>query len=369
MADWNEPSNISLMDEVLGNLKDRDENAGTLFLNAPTNPIVGMVRWHRASSKFQEYNGSSWIDMVLSIAGGGSAAITASAARTSLGLGSLATQNSNAVTISGGSISGLTSLGVSGTVTAGLFAGDGTSITNIPNAATTATNLNAAGAIVARDGAGNFSAGTITATFNGLVTNGVVTSGSYADPAWITSLSATKLTLGTLPDARLTGNIPRKDSSVNIFTGFQTCSGQPAGKGYRSTDVPIATGVETFLQFDSTLYNRAASTIIAVNQNNSFTNGGFATSDGVYLITYQVTFLAGGGTVRKLLIYDVLGNIVGRDERAPTGIPVVLRVTVQLDTATQGGTLAAKVYQDSGGNLDVFGFDQSNSYIEAVKLW
>ena len=37
----------------------------------------------------------------------------------------------------------------------------------------------------------------------GTVTNGVYTNGSYADPSWITSLSAAKLTLGTIPSATL----------------------------------------------------------------------------------------------------------------------------------------------------------------------
>jgi hypothetical protein len=41
----------------------------------------------------------------------------------------------------------------------------------VANSATTATNLNAANAIVTRDGGGNFSAGTITATLNGTAAN------------------------------------------------------------------------------------------------------------------------------------------------------------------------------------------------------
>ena len=53
--------------------------------------------------------------------------------------------------------------------------GQVTSVTNtaisIPNSATTATNLNTASAIVARDASGNFSAGTITATLSGNATN------------------------------------------------------------------------------------------------------------------------------------------------------------------------------------------------------
>jgi hypothetical protein len=61
--------------------------------------------------------------------------------------------------------------GTGATTLTGYVFGNGTGAftasTSIPNAATTATNLNTASAIVARDGSGNFSAGTITASLNG----------------------------------------------------------------------------------------------------------------------------------------------------------------------------------------------------------
>lgn len=55
----------------------------------------------------------------LAIAHGGTGASNAGAARTNLGLGSLATQAGNAVTITGGSVSGLASLGVTGNADVG----------------------------------------------------------------------------------------------------------------------------------------------------------------------------------------------------------------------------------------------------------
>jgi hypothetical protein len=92
-----------------------------------------------------------------------------------------------------------------------------------------ATDANTAGKIVARDGSGNFSAGTITATLNGnatsattattattaaTVTNGVYTTGSYANPSWITSLSETKV----LPSQ--TGNSGKFLSTNGTNTGW-----------------------------------------------------------------------------------------------------------------------------------------------------
>ena len=57
---------------------------------------------------------------------------------------------------------------VNGICTATTFSGSGASLTSIPNSATTATNANTASAIVARDGSGNFSAG--SGSFSGTVT-------------------------------------------------------------------------------------------------------------------------------------------------------------------------------------------------------
>jgi hypothetical protein len=61
--------------------------------------------------------------------------------------------------------------GTGATTLTGYVFGNGTSAmtasTTIPNSATTATNANTSSAIVARDGSGNFSAGTITAALSG----------------------------------------------------------------------------------------------------------------------------------------------------------------------------------------------------------
>jgi len=109
----------------------------------------------------------------------------------------------------------------------------------VSNSATTATNANTANAIVARDGSGNFSAGTITASLTGNVTGNVTgnltgnvtgnltgTASAIADGSVSTAkildanvtnaklasdIDASKLTTGTLPIARIADDAVTND--------------------------------------------------------------------------------------------------------------------------------------------------------------
>lgn len=113
MADWNNPTITTQYDVFVSEAKARDVDAATLFLNAPSNPPTGAVKMSRLGSslvKFQEYSGGSFGDVKLDISGGGTGATTASGARTALGIGTMGVQNSDAIAVTGGTISGLTQL-------------------------------------------------------------------------------------------------------------------------------------------------------------------------------------------------------------------------------------------------------------------
>jgi len=207
MADFSGPTTTTQYATLLDALKARDVDAATLCYSAPTNPPTGMIAWVRASDKIQEWNGAIWVDKVLAVLSGGTGVTTYVALKSAMSFGTMADQNSNAVNITGGSITGISSLEVSanliadskieakstavdsiktagGITAAGIgiisTAGkipaisvtyfgsvSGANLTSIPNSATTATSANTPSAIVARDGSGNFTAGTITATLAG----------------------------------------------------------------------------------------------------------------------------------------------------------------------------------------------------------
>jgi hypothetical protein len=133
----------------------------------------------------------------------------------------------NSITITGG-----TGIGITGTnpvALGGTIAINNTGVTsttgtnhisvNQTSGAVTVTSdavaTNTAGTLVSRDGSGNFSANVITANLTGnvtgnvsgnagTVTNGLYSTGTYADPSWITSLAYSKLTgTPTIPAAQI----------------------------------------------------------------------------------------------------------------------------------------------------------------------
>lgn len=106
MADWSKPTVSDLYVNWPNLLADRDLASATMFDAAISNTPAGAIRYDAAAQKLQRYNGTAFIDQALSVAGGGTGAATAAAARANLGLGSLATQPANAISVSGGAIDG-----------------------------------------------------------------------------------------------------------------------------------------------------------------------------------------------------------------------------------------------------------------------
>lgn len=94
MVDWNYPQLTSTYTDVLDELKARDTIAARMFRDeTPAGLAVGSMRWNPAATRLQEWDGSAWVDVVLSLGGGGTGASTQAGARSNLGLGTAATQS------------------------------------------------------------------------------------------------------------------------------------------------------------------------------------------------------------------------------------------------------------------------------------
>lgn len=160
----------------------------------------------------------------LPVLSGGTGSNTASGARTNLGLGTMATQNSNAVTITGGSITGITDLAVADGGTGASTAADARTnlglgslavLSSINNSNWSGTALAVAnggtGATDAATARSNLGAGTGngsvtnvagTGTVNGITLTGTVTSsGSLTLGGTLSGVSLTTQVTGTLPIA------------------------------------------------------------------------------------------------------------------------------------------------------------------------
>jgi hypothetical protein len=106
------------------NLGARDEELATMFATPPLNPIPSMMRFNRVTLRLEEWNAplNVWEGKTLSVSGGGTGGNDPVTARAGLGIGSLGVQNSNAVNITGGNITGLNSLMLAGHIS---FAANG----------------------------------------------------------------------------------------------------------------------------------------------------------------------------------------------------------------------------------------------------
>lgn len=137
-----------------------------------------------------------------------------------------------------GLVSFFNGLSVTGTVTATTFSGSGASLTSIPNSATTATSANTASTIVARDGSGNFSAGTITAN----VVTGLADPVNASDAANKGYVDASRAGLDVKASVRVATN--GAGTLASSFANGQVVDGVTLATGDRILIKDQATGSE-----------------------------------------------------------------------------------------------------------------------------
>jgi hypothetical protein len=229
MGDWSKPSLTDTYANFLTYLTDRDFDASSLGYSSITNPITGQMRYLRVSDKFQEYDGAAWQDKTLALAGGGTGAATAANARTNLGLGTIATQNANNVTITGGAISGLSSLAVTGTAASsiqtagGITAGSGAvgivdTTGKIPAISSTYF-ASLSGANLTNLNASNISSGTVATARLG---SGVASSATFlrGDGTWAVAGMQVLQQLDTTLTITGTGDF---DLTISALTDYTKC--------------------------------------------------------------------------------------------------------------------------------------------------
>ena len=218
-----------------------------------------------------------------------------------------------------------------------------------------ATPLSTTATIVSRDSSGNFAANMITANLTGVVTgsvsgnagsvtNGVYTNGSYANPAWITSLAASKVGLGNVENTALSTSthfIGTTSITYNRASASQTLTGVSidGSAGTVTTAAqPAITSVGTLTSLSVSgsisdgignvrsiaIRNTATSYVLTAADNGqmvSITTGSVTVNTGVFASPFGQTVSIYNNTVTSMSII--------------AGAGVTLRLAGTLSTGTR----------------------------------
>jgi len=203
------------------------DSSGNFSANNITANLIGNVSGNVVGDLTGTVTGNATnVNGVVAINNGGTGATTPTAARSNLGLGSISTQNSNSVSITGGTITGITALGLAAGGTGAVNATQartnlglviGADVQPFSNQLTSLAGLELNGIFV-KTGAGTSTARSITAGTNVSVTNGDGISGNPVISASTTPSISSIVKTGS----NGVGNIGQTDNRFGTIFGTAT---------------------------------------------------------------------------------------------------------------------------------------------------
>lgn len=350
--------------------------ASVAALSAVQDPQEGDVRWVEDINVFYGYSGSAWAPAAASttsplapsaggtgVSNGDSATLTRSGAH-ALTVTTTGTTNSTLPV-------GTKTLVASGDiVNADLAAGAAIVDTKlatistagkVSNSATTATDANTASAIVARDGSGNFTAGTITAALNGNAST-VTTNANLT--GIVTSVgNATAIADGAIAGAKVAAATASLTGVVSGGTVPGSTSGSAVAAGYLGEE--FTCGAVT-----STASSGSANTMTAI------TGATITVTAGIWLVTWAAAYTSGDQSV--IGVSDDAGTSFVAKSHKTTGIMAssnTIGATVLYRCST-GKTLALYMKSKGSATCTVFTDDAIGStltndggtHITAVRI-
>jgi len=241
----------------------------------------------------------------------------------------------------------------------------------VSNSATTATAVNTNSAIVARDGSGNFAAGTITANLTGNVTGNASTATSATSATSAATLTTPRTIWGQSFNG--SGNI---SGALTVTTGGITVTGN-------STITGTLGGVSTFTAASVNISSSALScTNTSAGMVMSATSVTNATNREVLRLTQSIgtsaTMNVGGGAATQLAVTCAFsGTTVDAGVQASgiriTNLSLASGATVvdyaALYIAAQSGATNTYAIHSAGGNVRLEGLPVSSAGLATGTLW